>query len=84
MMDSARSTMDRLWRGQEEAGARWRAHRSLASCHSRARELAGEGAKERGERREPVSGLTGARAAVWRSGDGGEAVAEGKLSGSGA
>jgi hypothetical protein len=46
------------------------AHRSLASDHSGARELAGEGAKERGEHGEPVSGLTGARVAVWRPGDG--------------
>jgi hypothetical protein len=47
------------------------AHRSLASGHSGARELTGEGAKERGEHGEPVSGLTGARVAVWRPGDGG-------------
>jgi hypothetical protein len=57
MMDSVWSTMDQWWHGQEEAGA-WRcAHRSLASGHSGARELTGEGAKERREHRARVSGL---------------------------
>jgi hypothetical protein len=52
-MDSsrvARSTMDRWQHGQKGTRARWRACWSLASGHSRARGLTGEGAKERGAR----------------------------------
>jgi hypothetical protein len=41
-------------------------------------------ARKRGERGEPISGLTRARAVVWQQGDSEEAVAEGKLSGGGA
>jgi hypothetical protein len=52
-------------RGHEGAGA-WRcAHRSNASSHSGARELTGEGGKERGEHRGPFAGLTEARVVVW-------------------
>jgi hypothetical protein len=42
------------------------------------------GAKERGERGEPISGLIIARAVVWRPGDGDEAAAVMELSGGGA
>jgi hypothetical protein len=51
----------------------------LASGRSGARKLAGEGAKERGERGEPVGWLTEAWAAVWRPGDGEELAAGGKV-----
>jgi hypothetical protein len=54
---------------------RWRAHWSFSSGHSRVRELASEGAKERGGFGEPVSALTGARAVVWWPGDDNEAAA---------
>jgi hypothetical protein len=47
------------------------AHRSLASGRSGAPKLTGGGAKWRGERGELGLGLTGARAALWRQGDGG-------------
>jgi hypothetical protein len=60
--------VDPRWRGQR---ARRRAHRSLASGHSGARKLAGGGATKRGKRGELGSGLTGARAALWRPGDSG-------------
>jgi hypothetical protein len=53
----------------EGAGARRRTHRSMASGHSSARKLTGGGATERGEHGELGSGLTGARASVWRPGD---------------
>jgi hypothetical protein len=43
----------------------------LASDRSSARKLAGGGATERGKRGELGSGLTGARAALRRPGDGG-------------
>jgi hypothetical protein len=52
-------------------GARWCAHRSSASGRSGAPELTGGGAKGREEHGELGSGLTGARAALWRLGDGG-------------
>jgi hypothetical protein len=55
----------------EGAGARWRAHRSTTSGRSGAPKLTGGGAKEREEHGELGSGLTGARAAAWRRGDGG-------------
>jgi hypothetical protein len=44
----------------------------MVSSHSGARELTGEDAKETGERGEPISGLTGAQAVVWRPGHGDE------------
>jgi hypothetical protein len=53
------------------AGARWRAHQSSASGRSGAPKLAGGGAKGREEHREFGSGLTRARVALWRPGDGG-------------
>jgi hypothetical protein len=49
---------------------------------SRARRLAGDGATERGQPGESISGLTGAWAAVWRPGDSGEEVAVEALSAS--
>jgi hypothetical protein len=55
----------------EGTGARWCAHRSMAFGHSGARKLTGRGATERGEHGELGSGLTVARAAVWRPCDGG-------------
>jgi hypothetical protein len=42
---------------------------------SGARQLTGDGAMEREEHGESVSGLTGVQAAAWRPGDGGEEVA---------
>jgi hypothetical protein len=60
--------VDPRWRGQR---ARRRAHRNLASDRSGARKLVGGGATERGKRGELGSGLTGARAALRRPGDGG-------------
>jgi hypothetical protein len=68
----------------EERRAWWLARWSLASSYHGAQELTGEGAKERGEHGEPISGLTRARAVVWWLGDDEEAVAEGKLDGGGA
>jgi hypothetical protein len=65
-------------------GAQWCAHQSLASGHSGAWKLAGEDTTERGEHGEPGSSLTGARALVWRPGNGGEMVVERKLGNSGA
>jgi hypothetical protein len=55
----------------------------MASSHSGARKLAGWGTTERGEHGELGSGLTWARASVWRPGDSGEMVEEGELSNSG-
>jgi hypothetical protein len=55
----------------EGAVARRRAHRSTASCCSGAPKLTGGGAKEREENGELDLGLTGARVAAWRLGDGG-------------
>jgi hypothetical protein len=49
----------------EGVGARWCAHRSMASGHSGALKLIDRGAIERGEHGELGSGLTGAWAAVW-------------------
>jgi hypothetical protein len=60
--------VDPRWRGQR---ARRLAHRSLASGRSGARKLIGGGATERGKRGELNSGLTKARAALRRPGDGG-------------
>jgi hypothetical protein len=56
----------------------------MASGHSGARKLVGGGTTERGEHGELSSGITGARAAAWRPGDGGETVEERKLGNSGA
>jgi hypothetical protein len=75
--------MDQWRHGWEDTGVRWRALKSLASGHAGARHLADEGAKERGECGEPISGLTGAQATVWWLGNGNEAVAEGGLGDSG-
>jgi hypothetical protein len=66
------------------AGARRCACRSSALGHSRAWELIGGGAKGRGECGELISSLTRARAAVWRSGDGIEAMMGMHLIGGGA
>jgi hypothetical protein len=60
--------MDPRWRGQR---AQRRAHWSLAFGRSGARKLAGGGATERGKCGELGSGLTGARMALRRPGDGG-------------
>jgi hypothetical protein len=75
----ARSTVDRRWREQEGARVQWRTHRSRASGHSIAQKLANGGGEWRAEHGDPVAGLTGARATVWRPGD--VAVVEKKLSG---
>jgi hypothetical protein len=56
----------------------------MASGHSGAWKLIGGGTTERGEHRELGPGLTGARAAAWRPGDGGEMVEERELGNSGA
>jgi hypothetical protein len=56
----------------------------MASGHSRAQKLVGGGTTERGEHGELGSGLTGARAAVWRPGDGREMVEEREHGNSGA
>jgi hypothetical protein len=74
-------SMDKSWTGStragptaartEGAGAWRRAHRSTASGRSGALKLTSKGAIERGEHGELGSGLTGARAAAWRPGDGG-------------
>jgi hypothetical protein len=63
----------------EGTGAWWHAHQSMASGHSGARKLTSGGTTERGEHGELSSGLTRARASVWRPGDGGEMVEEGEL-----
>jgi hypothetical protein len=67
----------------EGTKAHWRARRSLASSHSGAQKLTGGGTTERGEHREPSSGLTGARAAAWQPSDGGEMTMERRLSNGG-
>jgi hypothetical protein len=55
----------------EGAGAQLCAHWSMASGRSGALKLTSGGAIERGEHGELGSGLTGARVAAWRLGDGG-------------
>jgi hypothetical protein len=55
----------------EGGGARWRAHRSSGSGRSGVPKVTGGGAKGREEHGELDSGLTSARAALWRPGDGG-------------
>jgi hypothetical protein len=67
----------------EGAGARRCAHWSAASGCSGAPQLTGGGAKEREEHREFGSGLTRARAAAWRPGNGGGAKRSWELSGEG-
>jgi hypothetical protein len=67
----------------EGIGVWQRAHRSMASSHSGARKLTGGGTTERGEHGELGSGLIGARASVWRSGDDGEMAEEGELGNNG-
>jgi hypothetical protein len=67
----------------EGTGARWRSHRSMASDHSGARKLTGGGTTARGKHGELGSGVIGARASVWRPGDGGEMAEEGELGDSG-
>jgi hypothetical protein len=59
-----RSTVDQQGHRWVDAEAWWRAHRSLASSHSGAWELTGEGTKERGQCGEPILVLTRARVAV--------------------
>jgi hypothetical protein len=54
------------------------------SGRSGARRHTDDGATERGEHEESISGLTGVRAAVWRPGDGGEEAAVVALDGGGA
>jgi hypothetical protein len=61
-------------------GARRRAHRSSDSDRSGAPKLTGGGATERGAHGELDEGLTGARAASRRMGDGGEGSAASVLS----
>jgi hypothetical protein len=63
----------------EDTRALWHTHRRMASGHSGARKLAGGGTTKRREHGELGSGLTGARAAVWRPGDGRETTEEGEL-----
>jgi hypothetical protein len=66
----ARSTVDRPpWPATELDGA-WPSGRSEAWC------LTGGGTTGRWVHRESILGLTGARAAVWRSGDSGEETVE--------
>jgi hypothetical protein len=64
----------------EGTGAQQCADRSMASSHFDARKLAGGGTTERGEL---GSGLTRARASVWRSGNDRETAGEGELGDSG-
>jgi hypothetical protein len=67
----------------EGTRAWWHAHRSMASGHSGAWKLGGGGTTARGEHGELGSGLTGARASVWRPGDGEETAEERELGDSG-
>jgi hypothetical protein len=67
----------------EGTEARRHAHQSMASSHSGAWKHAGGGTTARGEHGEFGLGLTGARASVWRLGDGGETAEEGELGDSG-
>jgi hypothetical protein len=69
--------VDRWWHGHGDAGARWCTRESEASGHSRARELADRGGKERGKHVDSFAGLVRARAVVWRLGDDDEAVVKG-------
>jgi hypothetical protein len=55
----------------------------MASGHSGARKLTDGGTTERGEHEELGSGIIGARAVVWRLGDGGEIAEERELGNSG-
>jgi hypothetical protein len=76
LMDQCRawSTVDQPpWPSIELDGA-WPSGRSVA------RWLTGGGATGRGVHGESISGLTGARAAVWRSGNSGEEMVEEALS----
>jgi hypothetical protein len=54
------------------------------SGHSVARRLAGDGTTGRGVHGESISGLTEARAAMWRTSDGGEEAAVAALGAGGA
>jgi hypothetical protein len=79
------NVVDRVhaWLTGPGAGTRWRAHRSTASGRSDALKLTGGGTIERGEHEELGSGLTRARAAVWRPGDTAARRSHGKLCGEG-
>jgi hypothetical protein len=59
-----RSTMDRRWRGQDGEGAWWCVCWSRASDHSREQKLTDGGGEWRMEHKDPIAGLTGARAVV--------------------
>jgi hypothetical protein len=75
----ALSTVDRWWCRQDGVRVQRRAHQSMASGHSGARELAGGCGKCKAEHRGPVLRLTGAQVAVWWLGNDDEVVAEEKL-----
>jgi hypothetical protein len=70
------------------AGPRWTLDRGVSDDltrarprgHSRSRQLVGDGATEREEHGESISDFTGAQAAAWRLGDGGEKMVEEVLS----
>jgi hypothetical protein len=82
--DAIGFTVNKGWRGHEGSEAWPCAHRSRASGHSGAQEPIGGGRKERGDHGGPFAGLTEARAAVWRPGDGDEVAVVEKLGGGGA